>query len=698
MATAASVASDGPQSLSRQDQTLLLFAGLMEGGKEDEETVANLGKLTKLLNEDAELTKKGEPSITDVIDGDCVDTIVGYLDMRQPEAVRGRATLCTSAYLKAAGEDGKKKLSEFFHARVQRATYDDFIVAFCVASTIFPIEPDLTSELLLSEGFLPSLGPLMRRKWKSRKVETACLDMLNAACMNALCREAVQKYCVDWLEEIVDQDPEDAVTNLHHIDPGVNTQEGSISMRRHSQHVQNLAAVVLAKLRAVPAPSAGNQPGQQSEPGIPSATTTIEELSKRFTKMLVDDSGHVQTSVEGLAYASLQSKVKEELARDEESLMRLVKTLESAAPKSPLMYGALSIFANLTRYQPFETEEQKKLKQLKAYANAGGKLQPDPLNDDTHVAERCKRVFEAGITPVLVTHCKTGSVASLSLTISIIFSLSMTPALRGQLAQQGAVRLLIAAWTALPEAEDKPRRTAAQALARILISTNPALVFRQTPQSAAIRPLTSIITPDPNAETRDLLPTFEALLALTNLASTDNDTRGSIVRAAWNDIEEQLFSTNTRVSTAAVELICNLVQSPEEALSLFGDGSVKAENRIKVVLALADAEDEKTRSAAGGALASLTGFDVVVRGIVSQPRGPPILLDLCRDDSEGLRHRGAVIVNNMISHEGEVGKVARGKLVAAGAVEALTECVKKSRSPEVIQIVVQTLEVLLEQK
>ncbi|KAK4241362.1 myosin-binding striated muscle assembly central-domain-containing protein [Achaetomium macrosporum] len=688
MATAASAASDGAQSITRQDQTLLLFAALMEGGKEDEETVANLGKLTKLLNQDAELAKKGEPSITSVIDVDCVDTILGYLDMRQPEVVRGRATLCTSAYLKAAGEDGRKKLSEFFHARVQRGTYDDFIVAFCVASTIFPIEPDLTSELLLSEGFLSSLGPLIRRKWKSRKVETACLEMLNAACMHAHCREAVQKYCVDWLEEIVDQDPEDAVTNLHHIDPGVNTQEGSISMRRHSQHVQNLAAVVLAKLR----------PGQQSESGIQSAMTSIEDLSKRFTKMLVDDPDHVQASVEGLAYASLQSKVKEELAHDKESLKRLVKTLESAPPKSPLMYGALSIFANLTRYQPFETEEEKRLKQLKAYANAAGKLQPDPLNDDAHVAERCKRVFEAGITPVLVTHCKTGSVASLSLTISIIFSLSMTPALRGQLAQQGAVRLLIAAWTALPETEDKPRRTAAQALARILISTNPALVFRQTPQSAAIRPLASIITPDPSAETRDLLPTFEALLALTNLASMDNDTRRSIVRAAWNDIEEQLFSTNTRVSTAAVELICNLVQSPEEALSLFGDGSVKAENRTKVVLALADAEDEKTRSAAGGALASLTGFDVVVRGIVAQPRGPKILLDLCRDDSEGLRHRGAVIVHNMISHEGQDGKVAREKLVAAGAVEALTECAKKTRSAEVVQIVVQTLEVLLGQK
>ena len=249
MATAATNTAAPPQpaELGRQDQTLLLFARLMEGGKEDEETVAELGKLTKLLHDDVELVKKGEPSITGVIDGDCVDTILCYLDMRQPDIVRGHAALCTSEYLKAASEDGSKKLAEFFNNRVRRGTYDDFIVAFCVAATIFPIVPDLTSELFLSEGFLASLGPLMRRKWKSRKVETACLEMLNAACMHSLCREAVQKYCAEWLEEIIDQDPEEVVKALHHAEPGI--QEGSITMRRHSLQVQNLAAVVLAKLR-----------------------------------------------------------------------------------------------------------------------------------------------------------------------------------------------------------------------------------------------------------------------------------------------------------------------------------------------------------------------------------------------------------------------------------------------------------------
>ncbi|KAL2015697.1 hypothetical protein VTK56DRAFT_5015 [Thermocarpiscus australiensis] len=706
-ATATTASPAGHQALGRQDQTLLLFAGLMEGGKEDEETVADLGKLTRLLDEDVAVVKTGEPSITSVIDADCVDTIVCYLDMRQPEIVRAHAALCTSAYLKAAGEEGNKKLAEFFHTRVRRGTYDDYIVAFCVAAAIFPIVPDLTSELFLSEGFLPSLGALMRRKWKSRKVETACLEMLNAACMHSHCRDAVQKYCADWLEEIVDQDPEDAVTTMHEhaVDPDLNVQEGSVSLRRHSQQVQNLAAVVLAKLRAIQPPANPSNHSNGTEPRIQSATTSIEDLSKRFTKMLLESPEHAQPSVEGLAYASLQSKVKEDLAHDREFLKRLVKTLESAPPKSPLTYGALSIFANLTRYQPFQTEEEKKLKQLKAYANAAGKLQPDPLNDDNHVAQRCKRVFEAGITPVLVTHSKNGSVASLSIIVSIIYSLSMTPALRGQLAQQGAVRLLIGAWVALPEKEDKSRRTAAQALARILISTNPALVFRQTPQNSAIRPLASVLTPDPAAETRDLLPTFEALLALTNLASTDDDTRRSIVRTAWADVEELLFSRNARVSTAAAELVCNIVQSPEQAVSLFGDGTPRAENRIKVVLALADAEDAKTRSAAGGALASLAGLEAVLRTIVAQPRGVTIVLDLCRDDAdddggdgEGLRHRGAVIVQNMLAARGEAGRLAREKLLEAGAAEALAECAKKTRRPEVLQAVAQAAGMLLGQK
>ncbi|KAK9778205.1 putative UNC-45/Cro1/She4 central domain-containing protein [Seiridium cardinale] len=687
--------------LGSVDQAQLILAQLMEGGQEDDDTCQALDLLTALLNKDIEAVKKDKSykSICTIIDDVCVDTLFSYLDMRQSNPVRGHAILATSAYLKAAGNDGPKSLTRFFFDRVKRGTYDDYIVAFCVASSIFPIAPDMVSEMFLTEGFLPSLGPLMRRKWKSRKVETACLEMLNAAAMNSLCRESIAKYCTEWLEEIVDQDLELAHA-VHSADTGVEGAQGSIAMKRHSEVVQNLAAVILAKLRAVPTT---NQPptGEVGKERITPATTSIEDLSKKFTTMLLTDVEHGKDhSVEGLAYATIQPTVKEEVAHNQQLLKNLVKILADATPKSPLTYGVLSIFLNITRYQPAQTEEEKKMSQLKAYANAGGKLgSPNPLNDESHVGARCKAVFEAQLVPVLVTHSRNGSIASLSIIISIIYALSVTTSIRGQLAQQGAVNLLIAAWTALPDTEGPAKRTAAQALARILISTNPALVFggtRARPQHTAIRPLLSIIPQDPAAETRDLLPTFEALMALTNLASTDDDSRVTIIRTAWPEIEEQLLNSNNMVSKAAVELICNLVQCAD-GIQLYADDTPQARNRLHILLALADAEDEGTRSAAGGALASLTSYEPVVKSIMHRDRGVQVILGLCAEDSEDLRHRGVFVVCNLVSCEGETGKLVRKMIRAENGIEILKECAKKSRRAEVVEVTIQALKVLLEE-
>ncbi|KAI1347753.1 putative actin cytoskeleton organization protein [Xylaria sp. FL0043] len=709
--------------LNPVEQSQLLLARLMEGGQEDDNTCQALDRLTYLLNDEAdwkekiprakrprnfyadlppevEEQKRAEAgSICDVLDDICVDTLLGYLDMRQADSVRDHAVLTVSAFFRVTKDKGARALKKFFSDRIKRGTYDDYIVAFCVAASTFPIAPIPTVEMFLSEGFLPSLAPLMRRKWKSRKVETACLEMLNAASMYSECRQPVRTYCTEWLEEVVNQDPETLSSAVHAADPDGEITPGSIAMRRHSRAVQHLAAVILAKLSAVP--STPQQTAQGDEGRIQPATTSIEDLSKKFTTLLLadpeSDKGH---SVEGLAYATIQPTVKEEVANNPELLKSLVKILGDAPAKSLLTYGILSIFVNLTRYQPVQSEEEKKMNQLKAYANAAGKLAaPNPLNDNDHVANRCKRVFEAGIVPVLVTHSRHGSSASLSLIISIISSLSVSTSLRGQLSQQGAVNLLIAAWAALPDTDVQAKRTAAQALARILISTNPSLVFggtRARPQNAAIRPLVSILPPDPGAETRDLLPTFEALMALTNLASTDDDTRATIIRVAFSEIEEQLLSSNHLVSKAATELICNLVQCVE-GVALYAADTTQAADRLHILLALTDAEDEATRSAAGGALASLTSYEEVVRGIIKRKRGVEVVLGLCAEDSEDLRHRGVFVVYNMISHEGEVGKLARKEIRDKNGVEILKTCAKKSRRAEVVEVTVQALKVLLEQ-
>lgn len=233
------------KNVSLEDETLLLLAGLMEAGKEDEDICKDLSKLTKFLSEDPAVDprmKLPHTPLHKILDEDTIDTILGFLDMRQSPAVRGYATMAISEYLKASGEVGNKQLSDFFYGKVRRATYDDFINAFSVAAQIFPVIPDLASTLFLSEGFVGSLGPLMKRKWKSKKVEQSALEMLNVACMNTACREAIRKYCTEWLEEVVSAPPPTT---------GVPTNEdgGAIEQRIHSEKVKNMAAVVLAKIQ-----------------------------------------------------------------------------------------------------------------------------------------------------------------------------------------------------------------------------------------------------------------------------------------------------------------------------------------------------------------------------------------------------------------------------------------------------------------
>lgn len=234
------------KDVSIEDETLLLLAGLMEPGKDDEDLCKELAKLTRFLTEDPSIDPRmSQPHkpLHQILDEDTIDTILGFLDMRQAPSVRGYATMAVSEYLKQSGEVGNKQLSEFFYGKVRRSTYDDFINAFSVAAQIFPVIPDLASTLFLSEGFVGSLGPLMKRKWKSKKVEQSALEMLNVACMNTACREAIKKYCTEWLEEVVNAPPPSG-NGLP-----VNEDGGAIEQRIHSEKVKNMAAVVLAKIQ-----------------------------------------------------------------------------------------------------------------------------------------------------------------------------------------------------------------------------------------------------------------------------------------------------------------------------------------------------------------------------------------------------------------------------------------------------------------
>lgn len=645
----------------------LYLAKLIQMG--DEENDRALYGIARLLAADTERLYK-------LIDGETFDVILSALDNRNTVQVRSQATLVTAKYLEASGDDGQKTLTQFVTSRVTKQRNEDLVLAFSAAAGVFPVAPSPASTLFLTEGFVQGLVPLLVKKAKSEKVELAALDMLSAACIDSACREAIKKHCTSWLQHILSTGKEEWA---------------------------GLAAVILAKIQG---PS--SQPTSSKNEVSADEENGAEDLVPRLKSMMLEDPlDSNQSSIEGLAYASVRPKVKEELAKDPEFLKRLLKNLRHSSPGSPTGFGGLVLIDNLTRYLPNLSEEQKRLAQLKAYANASKSApQANPLDEDAAVTERCKAIVNAGAISVLVGMSKNLSPNSMHTVIRILLSISRTSSLRGVIAQQGGLRLLLQGYTLISGSSDsdmEARHSAAHALARILVSVDPSLVFPSSgsmPMTSVIRPILSLLSDDFGSMTqgpRDLLPTFEGLLALTNLASVPSSGAAeSIIRQAYPRIEDLLLSNNVLIQRAATQLVCNLVNC-SLGVALFADESPGAARRMHILLAMADVEDVATRSAAAGALAVVTEFEGAVKAILARDRGMEIILGLLEDESgdRGIVHRACVCVMSAVCQESDTGKRAKEAVKRLGGVEKLNDIrIEYQGEDQVMQCIVQSLQAL----
>jgi protein unc-45 len=618
--------------LQVEDDLFQLFlAKLMESGHDLDGRA--LRGIALLLMADA-------PRLQAFVDDDGFEAILSSLHIQLPADVRGQATVVFSKLLETSEDTAHKAFTRYVRSHVAKKKSDDLVLAFSAAASIFPVAPALTAPLFLTEGFLSSLMPLLLRNASGAIVVDAFLTLINSACIDDACRKSISQHCAIWLA--------DRVSN-------------------GSEKQSAIAATVLAKLRTV---TAAQDPKLRGGDAPHPDDNNVDELVILMKRSLhAADQNTTPEAIEGLAYSSLKPHVKEDLAGDQDFLKNLIRVLDMNMNKPGVVIGGLSILSNLTQYRPNLSEEQKKMSQLKAYANATKQPDSNVLDNDSHVSVRCTRLVQAGVVPVLSKLGKSGSLAVKQLVAKILLSLSRNAKDRGMIAQQGAVKVLIALQQTTSQDNDKQTALqfdSAHALARILISLNPSHVFAAgtTPHlTSAIPPLAALLKPESGPalsdQPRDLLPIFESLLALTNLASSpDPAAVNSIIRIAWDDVEGLLLSNNVMIRRAACELTCNLAAYPSGA-ARFADGTRRAGQRLHMLLALADVEDMATRRAAGGALAMLTDEAAAISSILDIPRGAEILLGLCHDDDEDVVQRGLVCVKNVISAEGEMGE--RGK-------------------------------------
>ena len=710
--------SSDVQAKMKEDLLQLLLAKLMEsGGDFDGRALKNIALL---LAADAEHLSK-------LLDEDAFDTILLCLDFRLPEDFKSQATLAASRFLEAQPELGERYFSKFLESKAARRRKDDIVGAFSAAAALFPIVPTITANLFLTDGFLQSLMPLLNSKLKDIETTTSFLKLLNAASMDEACRTAISKHCTDWLS--------------HMVSNGNDEQTAT-------------AATVLAKVRT----GGIKQEGRDT----PAQDTDVTELVDLFKNSLrTSPSASVGTSIEGLAYTSLKPEVKEALSKDGPLLSNLFEHMRQNFSNPEIIVGGLSIVSNLVQYQPALTEEQKKIAELKAYANTTKLPSMSPLNDEQHTTARCTTLIEAGVIPLLIEiNKKSRSTSTRQLTSNIVLSLSKNAKMRGKIAQQGAVKILLQILNSADSSASKPPYyfPASHALVRILISTNPNHIFPSsgTPSAvSAIRPLLYLLDEESNTsqplqqpptqpspfvpssqEPRTLLPTFESLLALTNLASippssSNTDPPSSLlIRLAFPILESNLLSQNTFIQRATVELICNLMTnplgiekyapipnpsttpSPPSSFLISSDPDLpKKKNRLHLLLALCDAEDLPTRRGAGGALALLTEYPTIIPLILERERGIKILLGMCGDDeSEEVVHRGVVCIRNILccdQGDEEVGggggadvmkkvaEQAKAAVIKEGGIDVLKSCLTQTKNQGVLETGVEALKRLV---
>ncbi|KAG8793192.1 hypothetical protein FRC12_003563 [Ceratobasidium sp. 428] len=457
------------------------------------------------------------------------------------------------------------------------------------------------------------------------------------------------------------------------------------SRQTRDPQLRAAAAVALTKLvRGAPVASLESQVGAENE----SQSLQKEEkfLLEMMSNLVVSRStetsaaGHDSSlvdSIEGLTHLSASSEHKDTLAKDSgllRKMLALVPVVSASGKASAqlksnyseknqdnrdntvLLFGIASIISNLVSYRPPRSQTDRAIEQLKRTAMPGAKLNAlpvsvdDPAEADEAVAARARLLLAADVLPSLSALAQSSSIGVRRAAGSAYLGLVTEQANRGRVIQGGGVKALLhiaqrATYDRPPSSNSSsPSSSVAdltpidllslQALAKLTITHPPNLLFGATPRTA-VGPLSNLLT-HKDAST---LQQFEALMALTNIASADAE--GVVKGTGARVVEELMLADHKMVRRAAVELLCNLVGSEEIWARYTGEVATDTEksphtskavqSRLHVLMALSDVDDLPTRRAASGALAMLTSSEQAVNSLLALDRGPSRLTKVVRE-------------------------------------------------------------------
>jgi hypothetical protein len=367
-----------------QDAFQLVLAKLLEPAQDA--AVMGMRLIGRLISTESK-------QLVVLLDAGNMEVILNMLDIQRPATVRSQALMVTAKILETIPDRGQHILSQYVTSRATAPNTNSLVLAFSVASAIFPILQSVASAMFLSSGFLDSLVSITKNV-DSARLARASFELLSAACVDKACREAVAEKCAIWLQMVM-------------------TQQGTDDIRGR-------AALVLCKIGTVKTAD-----GRQID--IDYVAAFLMELLRKKEESLA----HI--AVEGLVYVSRISKIKRAMCDDTENIECLVAAIQDF----DVVFGGLTIVSHLVAIRSEEDGEQQRLADLKAYANQSQPDQTTSIEEDARIAERCSVVVKAGIIPAILIAMKQPTPGVLRLISNIALALTKNRKDCGKLIQQG---------------------------------------------------------------------------------------------------------------------------------------------------------------------------------------------------------------------------------------------------------------------
>ena len=383
------------------------------------------------------------------------------------------------------------------------------------------------------------------------------------------------------------------------------------------------------------------------------STVRLEKACRRF---LVDAKGGDMLrkwAAEGMAFLTLDATVKESLIEDRSALTALLGLAKTA--DHSLQFGVATILVNLSNsYEKPERNEQ--LEDLGRYAGENIPKEHE-WDGEEFVRKRVRVLLELQVVVGLIQLAANKSTTVHEQVARVFLALANEVENRGAVIQQGGAKALLSL-----AGDNTPRGKliAAQALAKLGITSDPRLAFPGQRSLEVVRPLVSLLSADHG------LMQFEGLMALTNLASMSDDVRRRIVKEGGvGHMESLMFEEQELIRRAATEALCNMICLQEVAARFQRSDDIE---RVKLWTLFSGEEDEKLAIAASGGLSLLSRDPKVCEQILAVKSALEIMKELVTSGCEELQFRGLFILANLV----ESGREAAAKVMEGELLEVCT--------------------------